>query len=63
MYDNINFFVDRKGREYLQAGRNEPEDEAIEIDKHILTMLQFYEYNTVSTFDEVLNHLNLKDNK
>lgn len=61
MYDNINFFVDRKDRKYIHAGRNETEEQSIEIDNDILTLLQEYHYNTISTFDNVLNQLKIEE--
>lgn len=60
LYDNINFFVDRGERQYIQAGRNESENKSKEIDNDILTILQDYDHNRVSTLNDVLIQLDFK---
>lgn len=43
MYDNLNFFVERGDREFVQAGRNQNEQEAKQIDGQVHQMLKDFE--------------------
>lgn len=60
LYDNMNFFVDRRNRKFLQAGRIQNENESKKIDDHIRFMLNTYDYpfTTVTHVNDVINMLN-----
>lgn len=58
-YSNINFLVDRNDREYIEAGRNQTEEEAKIIDNEVEKLLiqNGFPYTKVSSLDEVLQRL------
>jgi len=60
MYDNMNFFVNRGERKFVQAGRLQNEDQAKEIDVELRFMLKQwgYPFTTVSNVNDVINMLN-----
>jgi len=53
----MNFFLDRNNREYREWGRNQTEQEAIQIDRQILTLLQEcgVEYSHTSSVEEIVS--------
>jgi hypothetical protein len=59
MYENQYFFIERGDRKFVQAGRNQKEDECKEIDQQLLKMLAFYQvpYHAVSNVDQIINEL------
>ena len=48
-YLNTNFFIDRAGRKYVEAGRNQTREQAIELDSKILKYMNYLgvEFTTV----------------
>lgn len=61
-YENINFFIDRKNRKYVKAGRLQNKEEAVQIDNEVLKVLQKYNLNywTVSNKNQIIDILGLK---
>jgi hypothetical protein len=57
-YDNVNFFVDRGNREFIQAGRNQDEEASKQIDVAVLDMLGHYSI----PFTRVRSLMDVKDN-
>lgn len=60
-YENLNFFVDRAGREFVQAGRNQDEQESNHLDHVVKMMLakQSVPFSTVKNLDQVWKALEL----
>jgi len=60
-YNNIDFYVERGNRQFIQAGRNQTEIESKQIDDHVHWMLshQGIPFKRVSTLDDVLRELKL----
>lgn len=60
MYDNINFFVERGNRKFIQEGRLQNENQSKDIDAALRFMLKQYgySYTTVSNVNDVINMLN-----
>lgn len=62
-FDNINFFVDRTGRTYLDVGRVHNSIESTDIDESLKLILTAYgiSYTTVKNLDMVITQLDLWD--
>jgi hypothetical protein len=60
-YENINFYVERGDREFVQAGRNQSEDEAIEIDDAVFRLLSrnMIPFKRIHTLDQVVETLGI----
>jgi hypothetical protein len=62
LYDNINFFVDRRDRKFIQEGRLQNEEESKRIDDSIRFLLKDngYAYTTVSNVNDVINMIEIR---
>jgi hypothetical protein len=60
-YDNINFYVERGDREFVQAGRNQNEDESKQMDDDIFRLLSRHmiPFKRVKTLEEVITSLGI----
>lgn len=62
MGENYNYFVDRKGRKYLEKGRNQKEEEAIVIDKKIRNYLDgCIGYDIINKIEPIIKRINGKE--
>lgn len=61
-YDNVNFYVERGDRKFIQAGRNQDEATARVYDDAIHKVLvdNWIEFKRVNTLDQVIDTLKLK---
>jgi len=59
LYENLNFFVDRVGRKFIQAGRNEDEETSKSYDVKIRRMMddRGIPYTVVRTVEEVVDRI------
>lgn len=59
LHENVNFFVERGNRQFIQAGRFQNEEESKEIDQKLLQMLNVYKipYKSVGDTDTIIKHL------
>lgn len=64
LYDNVNYVIQRGDRKFIQAGRNQNEEDAMVIDNNINNLLDHYGffYKTVSSLDDILLDLGLPIN-
>ena len=62
-YDNINFYVERGNRKFIQAGRNQDEATAKDYDDKIHKVLtdNWVEFKRISTLEEILHTMNLDE--
>jgi nicotinamide riboside kinase len=62
MYDNADFYVVRGNRKFIQAGRNQNEEQAKGIDMSVKFLLDQYkiDYTTVNQVDQVAETLGIR---
>lgn len=58
-YDNVNYFIERGDREYLQKGRVHTEEEAVQKDEEILRMLNDcgINFKRVKCWQQIVNDI------
>jgi hypothetical protein len=61
MYDNRNFFVERGDREYVQTGRFQTKEEAVQIDHRLRMLMTAYKvpFVAIKNTDDIINTLRL----
>jgi nicotinamide riboside kinase len=60
-YSNINFYVERGDRQFIQAGRNQNEEQSKQIDDHVHGLLSHHgiPFKRVAALDDVIRELKL----